>query len=179
MDEVFREYSEFYDILYGDKNYSAECDFLEEIFLRFSKKPIKKILDIGCGTGGHALHLAQRRYDVTGIDRSEEMLKIAQEKASRENLSIKFKQADVRTFSLNDKFDAVIAMFAVMGYQKTNEDIEAAVRSVRKHLEPGNLFIFDVWFGPAVISEKPSERVKFLEQGGEKIIRIAQPQLDL
>ena len=109
--------------------------------------------------------MAKRGYDVSGIDRSEDMLKIAQEKATEEKLSINFKQEDIRTFNFNQKFDAVVAMFAVMGYQTTNEDVEATIRSVRKHLEPGGLFIFDVWFGPAVINERPSERVKFLDHG--------------
>lgn len=80
---VFNRYSNYYDTLYEDKNYGAECDFIETIFSKFYLAPVKHILDLGCGTGGHAIPLAQRGYHVTGIDRSEEMLKKAEEKARR------------------------------------------------------------------------------------------------
>jgi len=55
-------------------------------------------------------------------------------------------------------------MFAVMGYQIANEDIMSAFKTASKHLEKNGLFIFDAWFGPAVLSQKPSERFKVIEK---------------
>jgi len=54
---VFNAYASSYDGLYRDKDYEAECDFLEQIFARYARAPIRTILDLGCGTGGHALAL--------------------------------------------------------------------------------------------------------------------------
>ena len=77
---------------------------------------IKTILDMGCGTGGHALLLAERGYGVTGIDMSESMLSIAKEKARKANISVDLFEGDIREFNTAKKFDAIISMFAVMGY---------------------------------------------------------------
>ena len=83
---VFRkEYSTAYDHLYHDKDYEKECDFIETIFQKFTSE-VKTILDLGSGTGGHALILSRRGYKIAGIDRSEDMLKIAKKRASDENL---------------------------------------------------------------------------------------------
>jgi len=69
-----KEYAEAYDFLYQDKNYSSECDLIEEIFRKFAPGKIRTILDLGCGTGSHAIPLAQRGYRVTGVDLAENML---------------------------------------------------------------------------------------------------------
>lgn len=174
---VFGSYANFYDLLYRDKDYPAEVDFIEALFKKYANGTVKTVLDMGCGTGGHALLLAERGYSVTGVDRSEAMLSIAEEKAMKINGSAEFSQADIRDFDLNKKFDAVISMFAVMGYQNTNEDFEGALLSAGKHLRPGGLFIFDVWFGPAVLTEKPSDKVLEIENGDEKVIRTTKARL--
>ena len=90
MERAFRSYGKYYDIIYADKDYEKECDFLEEIFRNYSKIIPKTILDGGCGTGGHAIPLAERGYEVTGIDLSEEMINIAKEKASKTGVNIDF-----------------------------------------------------------------------------------------
>jgi SAM-dependent methyltransferase len=179
---TFDRYAAYYDILYHDKDYEAECDFLEQVFTRYTQGPIRTILDLGCGTGGHALPLTRRGYEVTGIDRSEQMLAVAQAKAAsmleRSNVPT-FQRGDIRTLDLSRTFDAVIAMFAVISYQTTSEDLLAAFRTARRHLRPGGLFIFDAWFGPAVLRQRPTDRVKIIEQDGERIIRFASPVLDI
>ena len=176
---IFKSYANFYDWLYRDKNYQEECDFVKRAFEIYSKKEIRTILDIGCGTGSHALLFSDMGYTVTGVDLSEKMLQLARNKTREQNKQIHFLQEDIRYLDLSQKFDAVVAMFTVLGYQTTNQDIENAIRSVRKHLDSGGLFISDVWFGPAVLKERPAERVKSIEQGDGKIIRCAHPVLDI
>jgi len=79
-DQVFGQaYADQYDLLYHDKDYEAECDLLEEVFRRYGQEPIKSILDLGCGTGNHAILLARRGYRVTGVDLSADMLAHARE----------------------------------------------------------------------------------------------------
>jgi SAM-dependent methyltransferase len=181
---VFGAYAQFYDALYQDKNYSAECDFLEQIFVRYASTPVRSILDLGCGTGGHALPLARRGYAVTGVDRSETMLAEARRKAQTLDLDfglrlLDFLAGDIRTLDLGRVFDAVIAMFAVISYQTSNEDLQAALRTARRHLQPGGLFVFDAWFGPAVLTDRPADRYKVIEANGEQVIRFAHPELDV
>jgi len=178
MKKVFESYASFYDALYREKDYNAECDFLEEVFKKYSA-PVKSILDVGCGTGGHSLLLAERGYDVSGVDLSSHMLSIAKAKANEKGLNLKLKEGDARDFKFDEKFDAVVSMFAVMGYQVTNGDIDNAFKRVREHLKPGGLFVFDVWFGPAVLTDRPSDKVLIIDNGDEKIIRMTRPKLNV
>jgi len=177
----FGDYAQFYDALYQEKDYAAECGFLEQVFARFAASPIHTILELGCGTGSHALPLAQRGYQVTGVDRSEGMLAAAQAKISSVSAHSPvpiFQCGDIRTLDLGRSFDAVISMFAVLSYMITNDDLAAALRTARRHLQPGGLFFFDAWFGPAVLRDRPVDRYKIVAVGGERVIRIAHPELD-
>jgi SAM-dependent methyltransferase len=135
------------------------------------------VLDLGCGTGGHALPLAARGFRVTGVDRSPQMVAAARGKPG--GAGVEFLMGDLRELDLGRTFDAVISMFAVMCYQTSNDDLLAAFRAARCHLQPGGLFIFDGWFGPAVLALRPADRVKTVENGDERLIRVAQPTLDV
>jgi len=176
---TFRSYADYYDTIYCSKDYSAECDFLESIFSKYSNKPIEAILDLGCGTGGHSLILAEKGHEITGVDISEEMLEIAEAKAKNRGINIKFIRGDLRDINIGKKFDAVISMFAVISYQITNEDLISAFKAALRHLKRNGLFIFDVWFGPAILTQKPSERFKVIKKDNERIIRFATPILDI
>jgi len=177
--DVFKKYADFYDQLYEDKDYKAECDFIEQIFEEYGIKEIASILDLGCGTGSHAIIFAENGYDVTGVDQSETMLNIARAKASIKNKDVKFKKQDIRHLDLPQKFDAAVAMFAVMGYLTSNKDFEDALISDYNHLSSGGLFVFDVWFGPTVLMDKPQERLRRIESSNRKIFRFAHPVLDV
>ena len=176
---VFDKYAKFYNLIYKDKDYNAECDFLESIFIDYGNKSIKNILDVGCGTGGHLFPLFQRGYKITGVDISDEMLKIAKEKIQESNLNIILKKGDIKKLILDSFFDAVISMFSVISYQTENKNVVSTFRNIRKHLKPGGLFIFDFWFGPAVLNLKPSERIKIINKNKDSIIRFAEPTLNI
>jgi len=175
-------YAEEYDLFYRDKDYEAECDMIENIFHRHVDGQVSTILDLGCGTGNHAIPLARRGYQVTGVDRSSEMVKHAkiklQSQISPPQQQTQFLEGDVRSLKLNQQFDIVLMMFAVLGYQITNEDVLAALRTVRRHLRPGGLFLCDVWYGPAVLSIRPGDRIKIIPSSDGKVIRVASGSLD-
>jgi SAM-dependent methyltransferase len=181
LSEVFGAYSTSYDALYATKDYDRECDLLEVTFRRFARPGVHRLLDLGCGTGGHALRMAARGYDVTGVDGSPAMLREARRKAefAGQNLRVSFVESDLRRFSIGGTYDAAMAMFAVMSYLPSNEDQVAALKAVRRHLAPGGIFIFDVWFGPGVVREPPVERFRVVSAGGTEILRLATPQLHL
>jgi len=174
---VFGGYATFYDTFYQTKDYGAECDFVELLFTRYTSSPVHTLLDLGCGTGGHALPLAQRGYQVTGVDRSEVMLAAARQKG--EGTSVRFLEGDIRELDLGERFDAVISMFAVIGYMVSNEHLLAAFGTARRHLSPGGIFCFDTWFGPAVLADRPSDRNRVIMSGNERIVRMVHPSLDV
>ena len=181
--QVFGDvYAGVYDSLYEDKDYEAECDLLEAIFQRYGQTPIHEVLDLGCGTGNHSIRLAQRGYAVTGVDRSLQMLAEARQKAasaqSASALEATFLEGDLRTFRAEPVYDAVLMMFAVLGYQVENADVLAALRTARQALKPGGLIVFDVWYGPAVLVMRPSDRVKVIPISDGKILRVASGELD-
>jgi SAM-dependent methyltransferase len=175
------DYAGRYDFLYQDKEYERECDLLAEVFRRFGKTPVKTVLDLGCGTGNHALPLARRGFTVTGVDRAPGMLEQAEKKSSASGLGDQapvFKQGDLRELDLHQQFDAALMMFAVLGYQLTNENVASALATVRRHLKPGGLFVFDIWYGPAVLAIRPGERVKTLPAPDGTVIRAASTKMD-
>ena len=105
----FDRIAEYYDVLHDDVDYPAECNLLERVFSRFLESRTVTILDLGCGTGNHALELASRGYQVTGIDASPGMVRVARKKA-RGRTKAAFVRADMRRFDLGRRFDAAICM---------------------------------------------------------------------
>jgi SAM-dependent methyltransferase len=171
--------ADHYDLFYSEKDYEAECDLIEQIFQRFAAEPVRSILDLGCGTGNHAIPLSQRGYKVTGVDISTEMLGHANLKAASLPHAPQFLLGDIQNMNIGRQFDAVLMMFAVLGYQLTNEEVLAALHNVRLHLKPGGLFIADVWFGPAVLAIRPSDRAKVIPTQNGTIFRIASASIDI
>ncbi|MDR4508959.1 MAG: class I SAM-dependent methyltransferase [Candidatus Brocadiaceae bacterium] len=175
--KVFDDYAELYDLFYSGKDYCAECDYIIQLVANHSGRAVKKILDIGCGTGGHALVWAQKGYDVTGLELSVTMLAYAREKAKISSVPVHFIEGDMRCFYLGRKFDIATAMFAVMGYQTDTSNVLSTLRSIRRHLEERSLFIFDVWFGPGVIADPPKERIGYYDREGTEVLRIVRPNI--
>ena len=179
MTAVFeRRYSEAYDTLYRDKDYASECDLIERILGDYAVPPVRNILDLGCGTGSHSLELARRGFQVVGVDSSDFMLKHARSKLAEAIGSVIFEEGDIRSFDLHREFDAAIMMFAVLSYQIENADLLSALRTAHRHMRPGAVLIFDFWYGPAVLSQGPSQRTKMVESGDERLLRVAAGKLD-
>jgi SAM-dependent methyltransferase len=182
MNEVFGStYADAYDLLYREKDYTAECGLIKRLLESYGDGAVCSILDLGCGTGNHIFPLAREGYELAGVDRSLEMLARAQKKsaASRSNGRVTFSQGDIRDVDLQCRFDAAIMMFAVLGYQLTNADVLSGLKTARRHLRPGGVFIFDVWYGPAVLHQRPSERVKVIPTPKGRILRITSGELDI
>ncbi len=176
---IFEGYSKYYDLLYADKNYSSEAAFVLELVRRHCPSA-NCLLELGCGSGGHALLLAQSGIKVCGVDRSPRMVEMARGKLATLlpgdiSQCLTFLQGDLRHIRLQKRFDAVIALFHVMSYQVTNADVADAFRVAREHLNPGGVFVFDCWYGPGVLSAPPAVRVKRLNDHVRRITRISEP----
>lgn len=169
--ENFALYGRYYDLLYKDKDYDAEANYVHQLFLKH-KKEGKKILELGSGTGKHARLFAKKGYAVHGVERSSEMVKIASQ-FSVENIS--YEVNDIRSFHIDQSFDIAISLFHVISYLTDNADLIATFSNIAKHLNPGGLFIFDTWYTPAVYHQQPETRIKRLEDSEYNITRLAEP----
>lgn len=177
---TFNAYSQYYDLLYQDKDYSRESSYIVSLIMRHRPSTIR-ILELGCGTGKHASLLAQKGYQVNGVEVSQSMLEQAQIRANKihsENHGVfEALAGDARFVRLNKSFDTVISLFHVLSYQSSNSDVEKMFSTAAFHLHAGGIFIFDFWYGPAVLDKRPSVRIKRMENEALKVLRIAEPTL--
>jgi SAM-dependent methyltransferase len=180
---VFDRYALFYDSCYATKDYEGESAFLLGLAHRYVGKDIRRILDMGCGTGSHAGPLARRGFEVVGFDISDAMVQQAREKIgaaeAQDVLKPVIRIGDIRAYRDRTLYDLCISMFAVMGYLTTNEDFVAGLKTARAHLATGGLFIFDVWYGPAVLTQRPERRSQEFQKGDSRILRLVTPELDI
>lgn len=173
--QVFNHYSRYYDLLYQDKDYKSEAEFVS-YWLNRQGVASGTILELGCGTGRHALEFARLGYNLHGVDQSITMIEQACKRISPElKEHISFDEADIRTAKIGKEFDAVISLFHVASYQTANDDIRGMFKTAELHLRSGGIFLFDCWYGPAVLTERPAVRVKRLSDDAIEITRIAEP----
>jgi SAM-dependent methyltransferase len=174
---VFAEYAPWYDLLYEDKDYATEADFVERR-LRDHGVVSGKLLDLGCGTGLHAVAFARRGWSVAGIDLSHEMIARAKQRAEQARLAIPFRQGDACEAGPERDFDAVVSLFHVASYQNDRERLEKLFRTAYAALKPGGVFFFDYWYGGAVLAQGVETRVKVIERKPLRLTRIAQSEHD-
>jgi 2-polyprenyl-3-methyl-5-hydroxy-6-metoxy-1,4-benzoquinol methylase len=139
-EELFTNYANKYEKENFTQGTLGEVDFLE---IEINKDKNCKILDIGCGTGRHAIELAKRGYNVTGIDLSESMIEKAREKARFSGLDVDFQVADARNLPFEDQFNLVIMIcegaFPLMETDEMNFEI---LKNAAKALNAGGKLIF-------------------------------------
>jgi SAM-dependent methyltransferase len=176
---VFEGTAAYYDEMYTDKDYAGEVSYVEGLMREFAGQGGLSILDLGSGTGKHAVELALRGHSVRGVDRSEQM--VARAEARKSTLSeqakahVGFSVGDVRSVRLGVQCQVVLALFHVASYQTTNRDFREFLETARLHLRPDGILIFDFWYGPAVLSEQPTVRIKRAETAERWVVRIAEP----
>lgn len=137
---LFSNYAQKYDAECFVQGTLEECTFIEEE-LKYQKE--LKILDLGCGTGRHAIELSKRGYLVTGVDLSEAQLKRAREKAKAADLCIDFQKHDARELPFIEEFDAAIMIcegaFPLMETDEMNFEI---LKNIKKALKKSSTLIF-------------------------------------
>jgi SAM-dependent methyltransferase len=174
MNQFGNLYSQYYDLLYSDKDYIGEVEYVDSM-IRNANNNAKTLLDMGCGTGKHAELFCDKGYIVHGIDLSEDMLKIAETRRNGKEENLSFSHSNISELNLVKKFDVVVSLFHVMSYQNSNDELIKAFEVAKNHLIDGGIFIFDFWYGPAVLTDKPSTRIKQLENESIKVTRFAEP----
>lgn len=173
-------YARYYALLYRDKDYAGEADFVASL-LREHAPEARSIVEFGCGGGKHAALLGERGFAVTGVDRSPGMLDearaFAATRATDVAARLDFAQGDFTSAQLGKRFDCAISLFHVVSYMPDNAALKAAFATARRHIETGGVFLFDVWHGPAVLTERPSTRIKRMADERIEVTRLAESTL--
>lgn len=145
---MFTGSAEAYDAIYlSVKDYPAEAGQIAAL-ARATSPGCRSILDVACGTGEHARLLAtEHGFVVDGIDVNVEFLRLARLK----HPAGRFVRADMADFHLDRRYDVVLCLFSSIGYARTLERVEAALRCFADHLAPGGVVIVEPWFEPGTM----------------------------
>ncbi|MBI5881529.1 MAG: methyltransferase domain-containing protein [Elusimicrobia bacterium] len=105
------------------------------------------ILDLCCGPGRHSLLLAEKGFQVTGLDYSPSYIRQARDKARRAGLEARFTRGDMKELRFHGEFDAVLNLFTSFGYFDRWSDNLKTLQGAARALKPGGLFLMDVMNG--------------------------------
>lgn len=130
----YKEFAKYYDKFYKNKNYAKETEFLKNFINQNDK-----IIDIGCGTGIHAFLLQQNGFKVDGLDLNKEMLEIAKTRI-HSNLYLQ----NVLDININQKYDVIISMFAVLNHLKNTQELEKSLMNLKNILTNEGVIIIDL-----------------------------------
>jgi len=179
MSSCYGKYASVYDVLYSDKPYKAEAQFIDDCFHRYGNPPINTILELACGTGSHALELEKKGYEIIATDYSEEMIKFAQQKANVVKSNIDFRIQDMRSVNLPEHpFDAIICLFDSIGYITSNEDLNKTFAGISDYLRMDGLFIFEFWHAAAMLRHYEPIRTRYQKTDCGNVVRISETELD-
>jgi SAM-dependent methyltransferase len=142
-----------YEIAF-DMNRKGEVDFLVHCFKRYARRPVKRVLDIACGTGPHLARLADRGYAMAGLDLSPANIAFLRERLEAKDQRAELVVGDMTDFRLKRPVDAAICMQDSQGHLLTNDQLIAHLRVTARALKRGGLYVFDrymasSWTDPA------------------------------
>ncbi|NWG10553.1 class I SAM-dependent methyltransferase [Candidatus Bathyarchaeota archaeon] len=141
MKDEFNLEAKLYDEVWGKRDYDKDVKFLNSLFRKYN---CRSILDVGCGTGNHSIRLSKLGYEVTGIDISASMLKMARKK--NRTSKIRFLQSDMKKLGevipKGSRFDAAICLGHVLSHLMTDKDLRAFLSGLHKILKEKSIFVF-------------------------------------
>lgn len=164
-ESLFENYAHKYDKECFVQGTLGECDFIEK---EIGVNKSVRILDIGCGTGRHAIEITKRGYKVTGVDLSDNQIKRAREKAQAAGLTIDFQTQDARNLSFDGEFDLAIMLceggFSLM---ETDDMNFAILKSAARALNSHGKFIFTTLNGLFPLFHSVSDFYKSAQKEGQ------------
>ena len=140
MMDQYTVLARYYDQLTTDVEYEKWANYIQKHFDR-SKRPIRSVAELACGTGSLAKLLAERGYAVTAVDISPDMLSVAADKC--EGLDVLFLCQDMAKLRLLKPVDAVVCCLDSVNYVTRPAQLQKAFQRVYQCLAPGGLFLFD------------------------------------
>ena len=167
-----REYSapRYYEIAF-ELNRKGEVDFLVHCFKRFSRRPVRRVVDIACGTGPHLLRLADRGYKMSGLDLSPRNIQFLRERFANKGHEGELVVGDMTDFRLAQPVDAAICMQDSQGHLLKTEQLVAHLRAVARCLKRGGLYVFDRYMVSSWTN--PARRWTWSKRRGRLIVRAS------
>ena len=170
---MFDASAEYYDLLYSTfKDYATETAAIVAL-LRRVNPACRTVLDVACGTGEHAKRLAAAGFEVDGLDLNPAFVTIARAKYP----AGRFFVADMTDLHIPQRYDAVLCMFSSIGYVKTLDRVDTALRCFAEHLAPGGVIVVEPWFPPGVLNTTRVFRNSG-EANGVRVDRAAHNEVD-
>lgn len=134
----------YYDQIYWWKDYDQEVDFIIKLLRKYDVQG-KRVLEVACGTGSHSKILTERGYEVTGVDISDDMLRIARTKLKGQ---AKLVRGDMRDLDavIDETYDIALCLFSAISYNLTISDLRRTLEGMHDHLKERGVVIFDTHF---------------------------------
>lgn len=177
---AFGRSAEYYDAIYDARvDYEGDVKFLLECFKKHGKGKPKKVLDVGAGTGNHALLLAKAGVRVDAVDISQPLLDVLQRKAKERGLEdkVKLHPMDMTRSLPAGKVDGAISMFGAWCYARTDEEASRILSMLQARLPKGGLFVFEFW---SPLGWQPRNNWDEADMpDGTRIVRLHRPRLEL
>lgn len=151
--------SPFYHVLYKDRNLLEAQSFIDRLLEFLKLQPPANVLDLACGKGRHSRYLAEKGFEVTGIDLSDSSIQYAQ---SFEQVNLSFYRHDMRDPFRINYFDATFNFFTSFGYFESPKDDLLTIQNVANGLKNQGLFVLDFMNAPYV--------KRHLKTSSEKIV---------
>jgi SAM-dependent methyltransferase len=168
-------FDERYLVLYEEAFHAgasaAEIDFIERAI---ALDPGSRVLDLGCGYGRHAIPLALRGYQVTGLDLSAVQIDAARRLAAELGAEVQWLRRDLRDLSGLGPFDACLCLYTVFGYF-TDEDNARALAQVHAVLRPGGVLLLDVDNPLGLLPRLPEQRWHETARGVRREVHEYEP----
>jgi len=143
-ESIFDLHPDIYEAMIPwEKRLARELPFIQSVL---EKNRVRKVLDIGCGPGHHAVALQQAGYKVTGLDNSLPMVKYARNQALKSGSSVRFIQGDVLKLAatLSSRYDAIMALGNMLAGLPDKDSLEMALEQIHACLNPGGVFFLQV-----------------------------------
>lgn len=170
--DSYTDFALVYDTFMDETPYSEWADFISDLIQKYGITKTKKqdkspqdskesdgldggdekqllsqerdlVVELGCGTGSFAQEMAERGYDIMGIDNSEQMLQIAIDKRDKSGYDIMYLEQDMREFELYSTAGTFLSVCDSVNYLTDPEDVVKMLRLVNNYLFPGGIIIFD------------------------------------
>jgi SAM-dependent methyltransferase len=141
MGEVY-QHPKYYEIAFSWRDVGAEVDVFEDVIRQYSRIPVARMLEVGCGPAPHLAELTQRGYTYVGLDVSRAMLAYAHDRAQALQASATFVEADMRHFRLTEPVDFAFVLLGSLFVQST-VDLTVHFEAMSQALKPGGLYFLD------------------------------------
>ncbi|WP_425618176.1 class I SAM-dependent methyltransferase [Anatilimnocola sp. NA78] len=151
------DYPQYYDLAFLEET-KPEAEFLAAAFKKYAKRPVKRVLEPGCGGGRLVVELAARGYEMLGFDTSEPALAYLRKQLARKKLSAKVYADDMTQFTVDKPVDAAICTFNTFRHLTTGEAARNHLQSIANALAPGGIYVLGLHLLPPDADEESLER---------------------